>query len=294
MKGNIKAHLALLATQLFFAINFSAIKYLIHGGFAKPFAINIIRMAITTALLWLLYAFSREKQKVDRADWARLVICAVTGIVVNQLLFIKGLSYTHSIHAALLMLTTPIIIVFVAAWLLKEKVTNNKLIGLLLGVAGAAALILSKEISGVAPNPVLGDMLVIINAISYAFYFILAKPLMQRYTPVMVIRMVFTIGLIMAVPFCWADFRDIEWSNFTQREYLALLSVVVPGTFFTYLFTAYGLKKLGPFIAGSYIYAQPVFAAIIAWLVLSEQLTIVKIIAGLLIALGLYISNRRK
>lgn len=294
MKGNIKAHLALLATQLFFAINFSAIKYLIHGGFAKPFAINIIRMAITTALLWLLYAFSREKQKVDKADWARLVICSVTGIVVNQLLFIKGLSYTHSIHAALLMLTTPIIIVFVAAWLLKEKVTNNKLIGLLLGVAGAAALILSKEISGVAPNPVLGDMLVIINAISYAFYFILAKPLMQRYTPVMVIRMVFTIGLIMAVPFCWADFWEIEWSSFTQREYLALLSVVVPGTFFTYLFTAYGLKKLGPFIAGSYIYAQPVFAAIIAWLVLSEQLTIVKIIAGLLIALGLYISNRRK
>lgn len=286
--------MALLATQFLFAVNFSAVKFLFNNHFTKPFGLNLVRIIVTTALLWLLFFASKNKERVEPKDYGRMAICALAGIALNQLLFIKGLSYTSSIHAALLMLTTPIIIVFIAAWLLKEKLTAAKIFGLCFGIAGSVILILSKQNSALAPNPMLGDALIIINAISYAFYFILVKPLMLKYSPITIIRSVFTIGFFMALPFCFNEFVSIPWKSFTSNAWFAMFSVVIMGTFFTYLFTAYGIKVLGASTAGAYIYAQPVFAAAIAWIILSEEITWVKIVSGLMIAMGLYITNNKK
>ena len=175
MQQNTKAHLALLGTNIFFAINLTAIKYIIYGGFAKPFAINIVRVAVSAALLWVLYLFKPVKSVVNKKDLGRLALCALTGIAINQLLFVKGLSLTYSIHAVLLMLTTPILITIFAAWVLRERLNNLKIAGLLLGITGAVILVTSKENSEIATNVLWGDMLVIFNAIAYTFYFILVK-----------------------------------------------------------------------------------------------------------------------
>ncbi|MEX0636997.1 MAG: EamA family transporter, partial [Ferruginibacter sp.] len=108
MKPTTKAHLALLGTNVFFAINFTSIKYLINEGFAKPFAINIVRVGVTAILLWVLFLFKPEKSRFEKKDFGRLALCALSGVAINQLLFVKGLSLTYSIHGVLLMLTTPI------------------------------------------------------------------------------------------------------------------------------------------------------------------------------------------
>ncbi|MBC7868126.1 MAG: DMT family transporter, partial [Gloeobacteraceae cyanobacterium ES-bin-316] len=170
MKATTKAHLALLGTNVFFAVNFTAIKYIVNGGFAKPFAINIIRVAITAILLWILFIFKPVKSLILKKDVGRLMLCAVAGVAINQLLFVKGLSLTYSIHASLLMLTTPILITIFAAWILKEKLNGLKIAGLVLGIAGAVVLVTAKENSGNAVNALWGDMLIILNAISYTIY----------------------------------------------------------------------------------------------------------------------------
>ena len=79
-------------------------------------------------------------------------MCAVSGIAVNQLFFIKGLSLTYPIHAALLLLITPILIVFIAAWVLKERLGFLKVSGLALGILGALVLILANDNSGNGDN----------------------------------------------------------------------------------------------------------------------------------------------
>ena len=195
------AHLALLFTNLFFAINLSAVKHLTNLQLAKPFGINLVRIGVSVLLFWLLYLLKPSPVKIEKQDRMRFVLCALTGIAINQLLFLKGLSLTYPIHASLLMLTTPILIVFIAAWILKEKVGLFKIAGLLLGITGAAVLILAKGGTWVKDEVIWGDILIITNAVSYTIYFVLVKPLMIKYNPIVIIRWIFTIGLIMILPF---------------------------------------------------------------------------------------------
>ena len=286
-------HLALLATNLFFGINLSAVKYLINNGFVKAFGLNFIRIGITSILLWILYLIYPSEIRIQRKDIPRFVMCSVTGIVINQLLFIKGLSLTFSIHAALLMLITPILITVIAAWVLKEKINQNKLIGLFLGIAGASILIGARSYSNTATDVLLGDTLIIINAVSYTVYFILVKPLMAYYKPTDVIRIIFTIGLILAFPFCWSEFQETKWELFSSTEWIVLGLVVIGGTFLAYLCNIYGIKKLGASIAGAYIYSQPAFGTIIAVIFLKEKIELYKIIAAVFIFTGVYLANKK-
>ncbi|MFT3909677.1 MAG: DMT family transporter [Ferruginibacter sp.] len=294
MQQKPKAHLALLATNIFFAINFTAVKYLINSHLVKPFGLNLIRVAVTTILLWLIFLFNQRPTNIRKTDIFRFILCALTGITINQLLFIKGLSLTYSIHASLLMLTTPILITIIATIFLKERLNKLKIAGLVLGISGAAILIAARDNTGNPTDVLWGDILVIINAASYSIYFILVKPLMTEYKPVTVIRMIFTIGLFVMLPFCWKEFTETPWQSYDIKEFALLGLIVFGGTFCAYLFNVYGIKILGASIAGAYIYSQPFFAAIIAMIFLKEQLSLYKIIAAAFILTGVYLATKSK
>lgn len=289
---NITAHIALLLTNLFFAINLSAAKHLTSLQLAKPFGLNVVRVGVSVILFWILFLFKPVKVTIEKQDKIRLFWCALTGIAINQLLFLKGLSLTYPIHASLLMLTTPILIVFIAAWVLKEKIGLNKIAGLILGIAGAAILVTAKASAALGDNVILGDVMIIINAISYTIYFILVKPLMLKYNSVVIIRWIFTIGLVMVLPFGWTEFTAIQWSTFNSVDMWCMGLVVVTGTFLAYLFNIYGIKVLGPAAAGFYIYTQPFFATGIAMIFLKESLPLYKIIAAIFIFTGVYFANK--
>lgn len=291
LRATTKAHIAVLLTNFFFATNLSLVKH-ISPSMIGPYGVNLFRVGITLLLFWLLWAFSKREAGIDKKDIPRFVACALTGVVINQMLFVKGLTLTSTIHAALLMLTTPLLISVLALWWLRETFTVLKLIGLFLGVGGALLLILSRDTSGVAS--VKGDVLILINAISYAIYFILVKPLTNRYAPLHVIRWVFTFGFIMIVPFSWQDAERAHWQTATLSQWTALASVVLCGTFLTYSFNSYSLKHLGAATTGSYIYTQPIFAAIIAALFLQEGFSWEKLLAGALIFGGVYLGSRSR
>ncbi len=288
---NTTAHLALLFTNLFFAINLSAAKHLTNLQLAKPFGLNVVRVGVSVLCFWLLYLLKPVPVKIDKQDRWRLFWCALTGIAINQLLFLKGLSLTYPVHASLLMLTTPILIVFFAAWVLKEKTNWQKIFGLLLGICGAAVLIAAKTNTANRGDIITGDLLIIINAASYTVYFIIVKPLMLKYNAVVIVRWLFTIGLILVLPFGWREFAQIQWQSFNAQDFFAMGLVVITGTFLAYLFNIYGIKILGAAAAGFYIYTQPFFATAIAIIFLHEPLQLYKIVAAVLIFSGVYLTG---
>lgn len=293
MSKRVKAHLAVLAANFIFGANFSVVKS-VTPSVIQPFGLNVLRVVVTTALFWLLFVLKPSKALFDKKDFWRFLACGATGVALNQMLFIKGLSLTTSIHGALLMLATPIIITFIAAWLLREQLNVWKFIGLSLGVAGAVNLILQKESTTVAPNILLGDVLVVINALLYGFYFVLVRPLMEKYKPLQVIRWVFTIGMFIILPFGWEQFTATEWSGIQPEQWAALAFIVFGSTFFAYLFNIYGLSVIGASATGAYIYTQPVFAAVIAMIFMGEHFTLSKALSALLIFGGVYLANRKK
>lgn len=293
MKPETKAHIAVLSTNLFFAVNFSLVKY-VSPALIKPYAVNILRVGVSLILFWMLWALGSTKPHIKREHWPRFFLCGLTGIAINQMFFIKGLTYTSAIHASLLILLTPLLITVFAFWVLKEKFTIPKAIGLALGIGGAMLLIFSKEQSSSATNYLLGDLLIVINAISYTIYFIIVKPLMAEYPPLHVVRWVFTFGFLMILPFGWSEFFSTSWEKLDGSHIASLFFIVVAGTFLAYFFNIYGIQHLGAGVTGSYIYTQPVFAAIIAVIFFHEQLTLAKLLAGTMIFIGVFLVSFKK
>jgi drug/metabolite transporter (DMT)-like permease len=294
-QNKVLPYVAIILANLFFAINMSAAKHLTYNNIVGAYAINIFRVGIALILMWTLLFFAKDKKLgILKKDIGRFILCAACGVGLNQTFFIKGLSLTHATHAALLLLATPILISMAAIYFLKERFRRNNLVGLLLGLGGALILMLQKESSGMASNVLLGDIFVIINAIVYACYFILVKPLMLTYNPVHVIRWVFTFGFIMVLPIGIGELQQVKFSNLNSISWLCLGELTLLGTFCTYLFTIYSIKHLGAATSGNFIYTQPIFAAIIAWLFLNDNMDLYKSIAGAFIFLGVYFTHKSK
>lgn len=293
MNKNTQAHAAVLGANIIFAANYSIVKF-ITPGYMQPFAINFVRVASSIILFWILWLLKPGPWGIQRKDIPRFIACGITGVLINQIFFIKGLSLTTSIHSSLLSLCTPIFIIIIAAWLIKESLNWLKMIGLALGIFGALLLILIKDNNHTGFNVILGDILVIINAISYAFYLVMVKPLMVNYSAIHVIRWVFTIGGIIMLPISASEFLATNWNSFEFNQWAALFFIAIGATFLAYLFNVYGIGKLGASSTGAYIYTQPVFAAIIAIIFAGEHFSWVKGLAAILIFSGVYLANFRK
>ena len=290
---NFKAHAAVICSNLFLACNYNLVKT-ISPAFIGPFALNVLRVGVSLALFWTIWCFSGTRAGFAKKDWLRFILCALTGVVINQLLFIKGLTLTSTIHASLLILVTPLIVTFLAFWILKERFTIHVAIGLALGVSGALFLILQRETSNTATNYLLGDILVIINAIAYSLYFILVKPLMARYTPMHIMQWMFTIGFFFMLPVGWQQTTGINTDLFQGAHLIALAFICIVGTFVAYYFNIYGIQHLGASVTGTYIYTQPVFAVSIAIIFLNEEINWQKIVAALLIFAGVFLVNIKR
>ena len=115
---------------------------------------------------------------------------------------------------------------------------------------------------------------------------------MQRYSPLMVIRLLFTLGLLFATPFCWSEFIQIPWNQYKLLDFSNLMLVVVGGTFFAYTFNIYAIKIIGPSKTGSYIYLQPFLATLIAIILGKDIIETYKIFSAVFIFSGLYLINK--
>lgn len=293
MNTKNKAHLSVLLANLIFAVNFSVVKY-VTPGLIKPFGLNVIRVIVTTSLLWLLLIFEKNNKPLQKKDILPFLLAGLTGVAINQLFFIKGLSMTYSIHAALLMLCTPLLITITAFIFLKEKIGWLTITGLVTGISGAVLLISTKENSGAGSNVLMGDLFIALNAISYAFYFVIVKPLMVTYSPLQVLTWAFTFGTLFIVPVGWHQFVEAPWTTFSVIDYTAIGAVVFLATFLAYLLTIYGLQHLPASSTGSYIYLQPIFATIVSVIFLDESISWIKVLSAILIFSGVWLVQQSR
>lgn len=292
MNNTTKGHLALLGANLFFGAGYTVAK-LVMPRLIQPLGFIFIRVSVVMMLFWMTYLLGKKyRAKIARKDFGVLILGGLFGVATNQMLFFLGLNNTMPIHASLIMMTTPIMITFIAMIVLKERVGWNKIIGLALGVCGAFILMSAgKEITTLGKNTALGDFLVFLNAISYAIYLVIIKPLMQRYRPVIVMRWVFLFGFMFVLPFGWKDFVSTDWQLFQAADWAAVIFTVVGVTFLAYLWNIYALKHLSPSVAGAYIYSQPFFAGVISIIFMNEDITLPKIVATVLLFVGVYFVN---
>lgn len=286
MSRNIWVHLALGTVALLYAINYIVAKEIMPEPIL-PFGLIVVRAGGATLLFWLFSLFGKW-EKIEKKDFIKLIFCALFGVVINQLLFFKGLSITSPINASIILTTTPILVLVISVILLGEKITSQKLLGILLGITGAFFLIGGTQLN-FSNETALGDILVFINAISYGIYLVLVKPLMNKYEALTVIRWVFLIGLFFIVPFGWSEFIQIDWVNLPQYAYAIVIYIVVGVTFLVYLLNAWGLRYVNASVVGFYIYLQPLLTVLVASYLGKDSITLLKVLFSLMIFIGVYL-----
>lgn len=181
--------------------------------YIKPFGFIFLRVTSAAILFWLISLWF-PKEKVANSDWPRLIAAAIFGMVLNMLLFFKGLSLSTPINSSVIVTITPILVLVLSSYLLREKITFLKVSGIFLGLSGALMLVLfSAETRQDAPNIPLGNLMFMVNAFSFGIYLILVKPLASKYHPITLMKWLFLCAVIVNFPITFSEFSEIEWST---------------------------------------------------------------------------------
>jgi len=295
--NNLLAHGAVLGANIIYGITFSVAKD-VMPEYLSPNAFILIRVTGAVLLFWLLARLLKLNDTIQKRDWLRLALAGLFGVAINQLLFFQGLALTTPINAAIIMTVNPVMVLLIAAIILRNPITMIKSVGIALGLSGAVLLTTYQHGQWVVPSfsheTAFGDFLVLLNATSYAIYLVVVKPLMQKYNPVTIIKWVFTFGWIYVLPFGVMQIGDIDWAVMPTVIYYEIGFVVLGTTFLAYLLNIYGLQKLNPSTVSIYIYFQPFFATLVALIWGTDELSVIKIMSATLIFAGVYLVSKRK
>ena len=290
MNKYLRSHLALLGANTIYGVNYVIAKG-IMPDYLMPKAIIFIRVIITVAVFWALHFFM-PSEKVEQKDKFKLAICAFFGVAINQILFFEGLNLSTPINASIIITVIPVLIIIFAHFLLKERITGLKLAGIILGASGALLVILSAGAGQFNSSTLLGNILILINALSWALYLVLIKPLMERYDSFTIMKWIFSYGLIIVSPFTLYSFASTSFSTIPFTIWLSILYVVFGATIVAYYLNNYSLKTVSPSVNGIYIYLQPLIAAIVSILFGKDRLSVTDIISAVLIMAGVYLVTR--
>lgn len=271
-------------------------KIILSSGLINALSLTTFRMLGAAVVFWIT-SFFTPKEHVSHEDLRKLFFAALFGIVFNQGTFIFGVSLTSPIDATIVATTTPIITMIIAAFYLKEPVTGKKILGIFVGAMGALLLILSGQQAlsgGNQTSNVWGDLLCLAAQCSFSIYIVVYKGLISRYSPVTLMKWMFTYSTLCTIPFSYTSIAGIDFAGLPLTIYLNIAVVVLGGTFFAYLLVPVGQRILRPTVATMYNYVQPIVASIITVAVGLDSFGILKSIAIVLVFVGVYIVTQSK
>ena len=293
-RHNFRAHLSMLAATVLFGANYWIAKGLMPNHLL-PMQIIFLRVSGTLLIAWIIQMSIKELRvlKIDRADFPRLILSSVLGVAINQMMFFSGLNHTTPVDAAIINSANPIMVLVFAAWLLKEKIGTSRLAGILLGASGALMLILLGSPISLGDGHVNGNLFILANTAAWSLYLVIAKPLMVKYNPFVLMRYIFLIGFIAVFPFTITQTMEIDFSAFDSRTWLSILYIIIGTTFMAYFFITFSLKRLSSSVVAYYTYLQPVLVALIGIVLFSELISWVKIVSALFVFAGIYFVTKK-
>ena len=293
MKQNKKTvgHIALLFVNIFFGINLSVSKELLDGTLS-PLNINFLRFLFGTVAFWMLSILKHEK--VSNKDMLLLFAGSMLGLLGNQIFFVQGLSRTSIIDASIISTTVPIITMILSAMVLKEPLTWVKALGVFTGASGAVFLVISSHGGSNPSGNITGDLLCFMSALSFSAFLVVTKNVTQRYSSVTVMKWMFLFACILILPFSTDELTAVHWESFDSNKWFSLGFLLIFATVIPYLLIPVGQKLLRPTTQAMYNYVQPIVAMIVVVIAGQNTLTAPKVIAAVMVFLGVYIVTRSK
>lgn len=293
-KVNWKGHASMFGANIMWGLMSPVSKFIMLGGAVTPFVVTELRIGGAMILFWLT-SFFQKLEHVNHKDMASLFVASLLAIVFNQGCFIFGVSLTSPGNASIITTSMPLWAMVLAALILKEPITGKKVLGIAVGAGGALLLILGSghQIQSTASasggTAIWGDLLVLLAQLSYAFYIVVYKDFVSKYSLVTIMKWMFTYAFICTLPFSAGDLWRTDWNSLEWLEIVGLAFIVIGATYISYMLVVIGQKTLRPTVAGMYNYIQPVVACIVAICWGMDSFNLTKAIAVIMIFGGVYL-----
>lgn len=277
-------HAALFTVNFLFAVNYVVSK--LGMSSFDPFTFAYLRV-LGAAIFLNLPRYA----PLPCADFRRVALYSLLGVVINQSMFLAGLALTSAHVAAILITAVPVFTLGAAMVFGEERVTAMKVFGIALAAAGALTVVGGEGFDGTTKS-LFGDLLIIGNSLAYALFLVLSKADMARLSPQRVVARMFAIAAVLMLPIAALPMLRLQWRAVPASAWWSLAFVIAGPTIAAYLLNAWALAHTDSSLVAAYTYLQPVMTVVLAAMFLGERIRPVAIVAGVMIVAGVWLAGR--
>jgi drug/metabolite transporter (DMT)-like permease len=281
-------HGALFVVNFLFAVNYIVSKLGMSSFDPLTFAyLRVLGAAIVLNTLLPI----RAAAPFTRDDWKRVALYSLLGVVINQTMFLGGLALTSAHVASILITAIPVFTLAAGIAVKEETGSAMKTAGIALAAVGALTVVGAEGFGGTTKS-LAGDLLIVGNSLSYAFFLVLSKRDMALLGPIRVIARMFAIASVVMLPIVAMPMIRLQWHSIPAAAWLSLAFVIVGPTIAAYLLNAWALAHTDSSLVAAYTYLQPILTVVMAAMFLGETIRPTAILAAVLIFAGVRMAGR--
>lgn len=293
MQNSLKGHASVFSANVIFGLGVPVCALLLDR-WVTPMGFMLARCAFAAALFWLVSLFMKR----EPVAWRDLVVIAIgglVGVVASQTFTAWALVYTTPVYYSIIGSLTPVATLLLATVTIGEKFTPLRLLGTLLGVAGALLIVLVGVNNGTGKNDLLGVFLAFLSLLTWVVYLLITRKVSARYSPITQLKWTFLAAAIAMVPLGWHELGSqtlfssaCEWSGVLEMAF-----IVVFATCIGYFAIPYALRFISATTASIYTNLQPLVASLTAFALAQDNLTWDKPAALALVLFGAWLIEKK-
>lgn len=279
----------ILLAVIFWGTSFIATKIALDE--IKPVTIIILRLIIASVLLTSIAVATKRNFSLNLKSHGWIFFLALIA-VFHLWIQVTGLKYTTAANTGWIIGTAPIFMAIMGLIFFKEKISLLSLGGILLSVFGLLMLIGKGDITNIGLIDNKGDLLVLGSAFTWGVYSMVNKKISLSYSPLMTILYLFLMMAIIIIPFNLNQETILSVAHLSFTGWLMILFLGLFCSGISYVIWAQALRDMESAKVGAFLYLEPIVTVVAAWYFLREEITLLMIISGLLITIGVIIVNR--
>ena len=294
-KNSIFGHIACFTAYLIFGLNIVVCKDLTSSGAISPLALFTLRSLGAGVLFWLISLFL-PKERVESRDLPKIFVASVLGFFLTQISFLMAISRITPMDCSIVASLSPLYTMFIAAYVLKEPLSAQKIGGVVLSLCGVLYLILNSvtSTSAVVQTTPIGVLLMIANSLCFSLYLGIFKPTIAKYSVVTFMKWIFLFSTLLSLPFSAKEIAHTDFATLPLSYMAELAFLIICATFVTYFLIPVGQKRLRPTLVSMYSYVQPIVAIVVSIYVGMDTLSWQKVLAAVTVFTGVIIVSRSR
>ena len=293
MTKKLIPYLEALFAVLVWGTSFIATK--IAVGEISPTAVVWLRFTIGLPILLVAVVMRKQFAFPKGNEWWYFALLGFLGITFHQWLQSNGLKTAQASTTAWIVATSPVFIAILGWLILKEKLTWLQSSGIALAMLGVIAVVSKGELSNIAIGKFgsYGDFLILISAINWAVFSILSRRGLKNHPSTMMTLWIMTIGWLLTSVAFVVNKNYIDVPLLDLRGWVAIIFLGIFTTGLAYITWFDALAQLPAAQTGAFLFVEPLTSMVVAAIVLNEQITLVSVLGGAIILVGIWLVNRQ-